>query len=97
MEYHSLEIQQLPSHPKGLPTTSICRIRGAAKFRPITVTDVQSDGRPLALPGDTHGAPYVCAAVLAIIARQVTSHPHSCEFPQSDPSRRVGHGSARRQ
>eukprot|EP00962_Isochrysis_galbana_P044959 scaffold17563_cov117-Isochrysis_galbana.AAC.2 len=28
---------------------------GAAKFRPITVTDVQSDGRPLALPGDTHG------------------------------------------
>eukprot|EP00962_Isochrysis_galbana_P019448 scaffold5664_cov115-Isochrysis_galbana.AAC.24 len=28
----------------------------AAKDRPITDTDVQSDGRPLALPGNSHGA-----------------------------------------
>eukprot|EP00962_Isochrysis_galbana_P024289 scaffold7428_cov120-Isochrysis_galbana.AAC.2 len=27
----------------------------SAKDRPITDTDVQSDGRPLALPGDSHG------------------------------------------
>eukprot|EP00962_Isochrysis_galbana_P008919 scaffold2489_cov110-Isochrysis_galbana.AAC.2 len=38
---------------------------GAAKFRPITVTDVQSDGRPLALPGDSPSAPHVRAAVAA--------------------------------
>eukprot|EP00962_Isochrysis_galbana_P024259 scaffold7421_cov131-Isochrysis_galbana.AAC.1 len=37
----------------------------AAKFRPITVTDVQSDGRPLALPGDSPSSPHVCAAVAA--------------------------------
>eukprot|EP00962_Isochrysis_galbana_P040603 scaffold14739_cov107-Isochrysis_galbana.AAC.3 len=42
-----------------------CRIRGAAKFRPITVTDVQSDGRPLALPGDSPSSPHVRAAVAA--------------------------------
>eukprot|EP00962_Isochrysis_galbana_P037295 scaffold12997_cov141-Isochrysis_galbana.AAC.1 len=41
----------------------------AAKFRPITVTDVQSDGRPLALPGDTHGSPHVRAAVAVVAAR----------------------------
>eukprot|EP00962_Isochrysis_galbana_P004135 scaffold1148_cov108-Isochrysis_galbana.AAC.7 len=29
---------------------------GAAKNRPITVTDVQSDGRPLAIPRDPRGA-----------------------------------------
>eukprot|EP00962_Isochrysis_galbana_P021613 scaffold6380_cov121-Isochrysis_galbana.AAC.1 len=33
-----------------------CRIRGAAKYSPITVTDVQSDGRPRAVPRDSHGA-----------------------------------------
>eukprot|EP00962_Isochrysis_galbana_P048825 scaffold20445_cov148-Isochrysis_galbana.AAC.1 len=39
-----------------------CRIRGAANYSPITVTDVQSDGRPLALPGDSPSAPHVCAS-----------------------------------
>eukprot|EP00962_Isochrysis_galbana_P014934 scaffold4278_cov129-Isochrysis_galbana.AAC.3 len=34
---------------------------GAAKFRPITVTDVQSDGRPLALPGDSPRARHMYA------------------------------------
>eukprot|EP00962_Isochrysis_galbana_P004037 scaffold1124_cov131-Isochrysis_galbana.AAC.12 len=33
-----------------------CRIRGAAKYSTITVTDVQSDGRPRAVPRDSHGA-----------------------------------------
>eukprot|EP00962_Isochrysis_galbana_P047322 scaffold19272_cov129-Isochrysis_galbana.AAC.3 len=33
-----------------------CRIRGAAKYSPITVTDVQSDGRPRAVPRGSHGA-----------------------------------------
>eukprot|EP00962_Isochrysis_galbana_P030527 scaffold9905_cov117-Isochrysis_galbana.AAC.16 len=37
----------------------------AAKNKPITVTDVQSDGRPLALPRDSYRAPHVCAAVAA--------------------------------
>eukprot|EP00962_Isochrysis_galbana_P029093 scaffold9273_cov128-Isochrysis_galbana.AAC.4 len=37
----------------------------AAKVRPITDTDVQSDGRPLALPRDSHGALPVCDAVAA--------------------------------
>eukprot|EP00962_Isochrysis_galbana_P052360 scaffold23777_cov135-Isochrysis_galbana.AAC.1 len=37
------------------------RIRGAAKNSPITVTDVQSDGRPRAVPGDTHGASHASA------------------------------------
>eukprot|EP00962_Isochrysis_galbana_P020893 scaffold6135_cov135-Isochrysis_galbana.AAC.1 len=40
---------------------------GAAKNRPITVTDVQSDGRPLAVPRDTRGALLlVCDAVAAV-------------------------------
>eukprot|EP00962_Isochrysis_galbana_P018575 scaffold5362_cov100-Isochrysis_galbana.AAC.5 len=43
----------------------MCRIRGAAKNKPITVTDVQSDGRPFALPRDSYRAPHVCAAVAA--------------------------------
>eukprot|EP00962_Isochrysis_galbana_P019098 scaffold5558_cov131-Isochrysis_galbana.AAC.3 len=38
----------------------------AAKNKPITVTDVQSDGRPFALPRETYRAPHVCAAVAAI-------------------------------
>eukprot|EP00962_Isochrysis_galbana_P005773 scaffold1557_cov108-Isochrysis_galbana.AAC.7 len=33
-----------------------CRIRGAAKYSPITVTDVQIDGRPRAVPRGSHGA-----------------------------------------
>eukprot|EP00962_Isochrysis_galbana_P049466 scaffold20958_cov129-Isochrysis_galbana.AAC.2 len=33
--------------------------------KPITVTDVQSDGRPLALPRDSDRAPHVCAEVAA--------------------------------
>eukprot|EP00962_Isochrysis_galbana_P056395 scaffold28342_cov123-Isochrysis_galbana.AAC.1 len=38
---------------------------GSAKDRPITDTDVQSDGRPLSLPGDSHGALHVRDAVAA--------------------------------
>eukprot|EP00962_Isochrysis_galbana_P009557 scaffold2664_cov117-Isochrysis_galbana.AAC.4 len=40
------------SHPRFSP----CRIRGAANNSPITVTDVQSDGRPRDVPRDPHGA-----------------------------------------
>eukprot|EP00962_Isochrysis_galbana_P010558 scaffold2922_cov125-Isochrysis_galbana.AAC.1 len=39
-----------------LRSSSHCRIRGAANYSPITVTDVQSDGRPRAVPRDSHGA-----------------------------------------
>jgi len=41
---------------------------GAAKNKPITVTDVQSDGRPLAIPRDPRGALLllVCDAVAAV-------------------------------
>eukprot|EP00962_Isochrysis_galbana_P040347 scaffold14600_cov110-Isochrysis_galbana.AAC.3 len=37
----------------------------SAKNRPITDTDVQSDGRPLALPRHSHGAHHLRAAVAA--------------------------------
>eukprot|EP00962_Isochrysis_galbana_P023698 scaffold7172_cov113-Isochrysis_galbana.AAC.2 len=41
---------------QGVQQSSVCRIRGSAKNRPITtVTDVQSDGRPLVLPRDPQG------------------------------------------
>eukprot|EP00962_Isochrysis_galbana_P032752 scaffold10820_cov132-Isochrysis_galbana.AAC.2 len=39
---------------------------GAAKYSPITVTDVQSDGRPRAVPRDSHGALPICDAVAAL-------------------------------
>eukprot|EP00962_Isochrysis_galbana_P001580 scaffold410_cov125-Isochrysis_galbana.AAC.1 len=42
-----------------------CRIRGAANYSPITVTDVQSDGRPRAVPRHPPRAPHVRAAVAA--------------------------------
>eukprot|EP00962_Isochrysis_galbana_P020249 scaffold5907_cov120-Isochrysis_galbana.AAC.4 len=42
-----------------------CRIRGAANNRPITVTDVQSDGRPRDVPGDSRGAQHLRAAAAA--------------------------------
>eukprot|EP00962_Isochrysis_galbana_P007968 scaffold2172_cov130-Isochrysis_galbana.AAC.11 len=51
-----------------LPAVRTCRIRGAAKDRPITATDVQSDGRPLALPRHSHGAYCLCAAICAMAA-----------------------------
>eukprot|EP00962_Isochrysis_galbana_P002930 scaffold812_cov126-Isochrysis_galbana.AAC.7 len=41
------------------------KYKGAAKYRMITVTDVQSDGRPRAVPRDSHGALPVCDAVVA--------------------------------
>eukprot|EP00962_Isochrysis_galbana_P044038 scaffold16943_cov121-Isochrysis_galbana.AAC.1 len=44
---------------------------GAAKNRPITVTDVQSDGRPFALPRDSYRAPHVCAAALRWLPREI--------------------------
>eukprot|EP00962_Isochrysis_galbana_P046269 scaffold18575_cov104-Isochrysis_galbana.AAC.5 len=43
----------LLSHPRFF--ISILSL-GTAKDKPITDTDVQSDGRPLSLPGDSHGA-----------------------------------------
>eukprot|EP00962_Isochrysis_galbana_P054701 scaffold26301_cov132-Isochrysis_galbana.AAC.1 len=42
-----------------------CRIRGAANNRPITVTDVQSDGRPRDVPGDSLSAQHLRAAAAA--------------------------------
>eukprot|EP00962_Isochrysis_galbana_P024183 scaffold7393_cov101-Isochrysis_galbana.AAC.1 len=42
-----------------------CRIRGAANNRPITVTDVRSDGRPRDVPGDSLSAQHLRAAAAA--------------------------------
>eukprot|EP00962_Isochrysis_galbana_P043795 scaffold16783_cov118-Isochrysis_galbana.AAC.1 len=44
--------------------------RSAAKYSPTTVTDVQIDGRPLALPGNTPRSSYVRATVLRWAARR---------------------------
>eukprot|EP00962_Isochrysis_galbana_P015837 scaffold4536_cov113-Isochrysis_galbana.AAC.3 len=41
--------------------SQFCRIRGAAKFRPITVTDVQIDGRDPALYPDIRLARHMYA------------------------------------
>eukprot|EP00962_Isochrysis_galbana_P061725 scaffold43165_cov129-Isochrysis_galbana.AAC.1 len=66
------EVPELPS------LRAACRIVASAVFsisilyldvaknKPITVTDVQSDGRPLAIPRDPRGALLVCDAVAAV-------------------------------
>eukprot|EP00962_Isochrysis_galbana_P010698 scaffold2976_cov104-Isochrysis_galbana.AAC.2 len=53
-----------------------CRIRDAAKDRPITDTDVQSDRRPLALPGHSHGAVHVRDAVAAALPPDLRADYH---------------------
>eukprot|EP00962_Isochrysis_galbana_P034949 scaffold11915_cov121-Isochrysis_galbana.AAC.2 len=58
----------IPSRVKRLAKCqqkATCRIRGAAKYSPITVTDVQSDGRPRAEPRDPPRSSYLRAAVAA--------------------------------
>eukprot|EP00962_Isochrysis_galbana_P019523 scaffold5687_cov132-Isochrysis_galbana.AAC.5 len=65
-----------------LARSKSCRIRGAAKDRPITDNDVQSDGRPLALPGDTHGALHVCDAV----SGWSVQFGRACSCPPAVPS-----------
>eukprot|EP00962_Isochrysis_galbana_P012484 scaffold3541_cov117-Isochrysis_galbana.AAC.5 len=45
----------------GCPATRTC----AAKYSTITVTDVQSDGRPRDVPRDSHGALHLCDAAAA--------------------------------
>eukprot|EP00962_Isochrysis_galbana_P004031 scaffold1124_cov131-Isochrysis_galbana.AAC.6 len=77
---------QLSGHICALPLCPHTPVScGAAKYRPITVTDVQSDGRPRAVPRDPRGALPIRDAVAAvrppcsvlIISTPATKEPRS--------------------